>query len=308
MDTTRFLAAAATTAAAGVAGLIGAAIASADDGGPSVQPLGQQGQLVDGGNVQGWTVGNLQPSPDAIAYQPGGALWEATATDQAIAGGAIPFVPNFSARAANGDDYRALFQVPTAAGINPSGLAQGQSATGKLYFDVTGENPNSVVFGDAGNDQLIWVEPPPSAEGDTTGYSGSARPATGYGALATPAQTGTGASATVPATTPAATGQAATSTPAGTAAAAAAADDVHGAATAAQPKPTAAPLDVHDTTVAPTAAPQGAAVAPAPAAAPATAAPAAAAPTAAPATAVPAAAPAAPTTAAPATAAAAPKS
>ena len=117
MDRMRLLALALGSAAAGAAGLAGAAVAAADDADPSVQ-LGQQAQVIDGGNIQGWTVNGLQPSGDAIPYQPGGTLWEATATAEAIAGGGLPFVPGFSARAANGDDYRALFQVATPEGVN----------------------------------------------------------------------------------------------------------------------------------------------------------------------------------------------
>lgn len=276
MKKVRFLTASIITAAAGAAGLSCAATAWADGEDPAVQPLGQQGEIADGGGVQGWTVTGLQPSADAIAYQPGGVLWEATATDQAITDDAIPFIPAFSARAANGDDYRALWQVPTALGVNPSGLAQGQSTTGKLYFDVTAAVPDSVVFSDGGQDQLIWVQPPPSAEGSPSGYNGAtAWPATGGQSSGMP-QSGSAAATATP-------GQAAGQS--GPATAAAAADDVHGAATAAQPTPTTAALDVHDTTApatspaqvpsaqgtttAPAASAPAAAVTPAPAAAPA---------------------------------------
>lgn len=308
-----FVTAALAAAAAGAAGLAGAAMAWADDADTGAQPsgvqaLGQLGRLVDGGNVQGWTVNGLQPSADAIPYQPGGALWEATATDQAIAGGALPFIPNFSARAANGDDYRVLFQVPTAQGVNPSMLAEGQSTTGKLYFDVTGQNPDSVVYETGGHDRLVWVQPPPSdgTGGGTASYYGTSSPATGSAyaggqSVPTGPQSGVGAAAAAApgATTPAAPATAAKP-------ATAAADDVHGAATAAQPKPAASPLDIHDTTAPATVpaqpATQGtatASAAPAPAAAPSAAAPAPAAPApAAPAPAAsapaPAAAPAAP--------------
>jgi hypothetical protein len=289
MNKARLLTAAITTAAAGAAGLAGAASAWADDADaamqpPGVQQLGQQGQIANGASVEGWTVSGLQPSADPIPYQPDGALWEATATDQALAGGAIPFIPAFSARAANGDDYRSLFQVPTAQGVNPTGLAQGQSTTGKLYFDVTGESPDSVVYTDGGQDRLTWVQPPPSAEGvPATGYSpASAWPGSGYYGQTVPVAPQTGTATTAPAAVPAATAPAAAGQ--GTAQAvpakpapAAAADDVHGAATAAQPKPTATQLDVHDTTApaaAPAQAPSAQGGASAPAAAPAATAPA----------------------------------
>lgn len=304
MNKARLLKAAITTAVAGAAGLAGAAAAWADDADapvqqPGVQQLGQQGQIVDGGSVQGWTITGLQPSADPIPYQPGGALWEATATDQAITGGAVPFIPAFSARAANGDDYRSLFQVPTAQGVNPSGLAQGQSTTGKLYFDVTGESPDSVVYTDDGQDRLTWVQPPPSAEGvPSTGYSPvPAGAGSSYGGqpVSVAPQSGAGIAAPAPlpaATAPVAAGQGTAQAVPAKPAPAAAADDVHGAATAAQPKPAATQLDVHDTT-APATAPAGSAPA-------ATATPAASAPApAAAATPTPAAVPVAPTTKAP---------
>ena len=143
---THLLALAGAAVAAGAASIAFPAMAHAE-GEPSMQQIGQQGKLIDGGNVQGWTVGRLQPSADAIPFTPRGTLWEVTATDEVIAGGAVPFIPDFSARAANGESYNVLFQVPSPQGVNPSGLSQGQSVTGKLYFDVTGSSPDSVIYG-----------------------------------------------------------------------------------------------------------------------------------------------------------------
>lgn len=148
-------------AGAGVAaaGAMGMAVASADDGTQQAD-LGGAAQLVDGDTVQQWTVGGLRPSGDTIDYTPGGSLWEATATNTSVAGGNIPFVPGFSAR--GGDDtYPVLWGVASPQGVNPAGLAAGQSSTGKLYFDVTGANPNQIVFADDGRDIAVWVTPPP---------------------------------------------------------------------------------------------------------------------------------------------------
>ena len=36
-------------------------------------------------------------------------------------------------------------------------LAEGQKSSGRIYFDVTGETPNSVVYNNGGEDLLIWV-------------------------------------------------------------------------------------------------------------------------------------------------------
>ncbi|MEW5811081.1 MAG: MPT63 family protein, partial [Actinomycetota bacterium] len=120
-------------AAAAALGMSGAPLASAD---AEVQYLGQPGELVNGSVVQHWTITGLKPSSDVIPYQPAGTLWEATATDEAIAGSVTPIVSNLNARARNGDTYRVLFTVATPQGVNPSTLAQGEKTTGKIYFDV----------------------------------------------------------------------------------------------------------------------------------------------------------------------------
>ena len=91
-----------------------------------------------------------------------GTLWEATATDEALQGAVTPIVSNLNARATDGGTYRALFQVATPEGVNPSTLPPGQKTTGKVYFDVTGENPDSVVYNAGGRDLLVWVQPEPS--------------------------------------------------------------------------------------------------------------------------------------------------
>jgi hypothetical protein len=187
------------TAAAAV-GLISPPIASADD--VNTQPLGSQGKLVDGNVVQAWTINNLRTSSDVIPYPVAGTLWEATATDEALQGGATPIVSNLNARARSGQTYRALFQVPTAEGVNPATLAQGQKTTGKVYFDVTGDAPDSIVYIGGGQDQLLWVQPPPAPR---TGTRPTQYPSSGQGTAApaaTPAPAAPGATPT-PGATPA---------------------------------------------------------------------------------------------------------
>ena len=137
MKTTSIAAAfaAAAIAAAGAITAFSAPIAIADDhNAVNTTHLGSQAELVDGNVVQGWTVTGLKVSTDTIPYQPQGTLWEATATDHAIQGSAIPIVSNFNARARDGQTYRALFGVATAQGVNPATLAQGQQTSGKVYF------------------------------------------------------------------------------------------------------------------------------------------------------------------------------
>jgi hypothetical protein len=162
---TNSLTAAALTALTASAAFLTAAPALADTAAnplPAGQhELGAQAQIGD----STWTVSNLKPSSDAIPYHPAGTLWEATATAEATHGSTTPVVSNFNARARSGQTYRELFQIATPAGVNPAGLAQGQQASGKFYFDVTGDTPDSVTYNAGGPDLALWVQPPPSPRG-----------------------------------------------------------------------------------------------------------------------------------------------
>ena len=170
----------------GAMAVLGAAIgvgaapgASADTG---TQALGSQGTLANGDVLQGWTISDLKVSTDVIPHATQGTLWEATATDEAIRGTVIPIVSNLNARSASGEEYRVLFGVATAQGVNPSPLAQGQKTTGKVYFDVTGAAPTSVVYRDAGGEDLLAWDPPAPAPavsaGPSTRYAGPSSSAT----------------------------------------------------------------------------------------------------------------------------------
>ncbi len=194
MKISHALAAAAAVATAGSVGILGAPIASAD---PTTTTIGSQARLVDGNVVQGWTITNLKPSSDAIPYPVAGTLWEATATDEALEGGATPIVSNLNARAKSGETYRVLFGVATPQGVNPSTLAQGQKTTGKVYFDVTGDKPDSVVYNAGGQDLLVWVEaPPPARQGGTQWSPAPSRGQTSQAPAATPATPAPAASPT----------------------------------------------------------------------------------------------------------------
>lgn len=127
------------------------------------------GSSVDVGGGQQWTVSNLQPSADAIPYQPAGSLWEATATSQLAAGG-VPVIPGFAATS-GAQSYPVLWGVASGQGINPSALPAGGSATGKIYFDVTGGAPNSVSYVVDGQPVANWVQPPPPAGGAAPAYT-----------------------------------------------------------------------------------------------------------------------------------------
>lgn len=163
------LAAAAAVAAAGSVGSFGAPIASADD--LTTTTIGNEAKLTDGNVVQGWTISNLKTSTDQLPYPVADTLWEATAADQAIEGSATPIVSNLNARTKSGQTYRVLFGVATPQGVNPSTLAEGQKATGKVYFDVVGDTPDSVVYNAGGHDLLVWVQPPPQLPTQSGGGS-----------------------------------------------------------------------------------------------------------------------------------------
>lgn len=171
-----------------------------------IHTLGSPAQLVNGDVVQAWTISDLKPSTDAIPYPVAGTLWEATATDVAMNGTVQPVVSNLNARARTGQTYRVLFGVATPQGVNPSVLSQGQQTTGKVYFDITGDIPDSVVYSAGGPDLAVWVMPPPAASASPG--SGLSTPGVSGGGTASAPAAGTtpplpAAQGTLPATAPA---------------------------------------------------------------------------------------------------------
>lgn len=127
---------------------------------PATGSFGTMQELVDasGAVVTGWTVGPLEPSDNVLpGYQPVGTLYEADATVTAVQGSVTPIISDFNARAADGQNYRVLFGIATADGVNPSTIQQGESTEGELFFDVTGAVPDSVVYNAGGRDLLIWT-------------------------------------------------------------------------------------------------------------------------------------------------------
>ncbi|WP_018598802.1 MPT63 family protein [Mycobacterium sp. 155] len=190
--------AAMAAAAVTTAGIIGAApIALADDSAVTTTALGNQAKLDNGNVIQGWTVTDLKPSTDTIPYQVHGTLWEVTATNEALQGSVTPIVSNFNTRAADGQNYRALFQVATAQGVNPATIGQGEKTSGKVYFDVTEADPTTVVYNAGGTDLAVWNQPAPAATG-----GGNTVPLANHPAEAPAAAPG--AATPAPAATPAA--------------------------------------------------------------------------------------------------------
>jgi len=126
----------------------------------NIKPFGTEEMLKDigSGAVTGYTVAGLSPSTDTIPYPVSGQLYESTVTVDAVGGGWVtPTIPFFNARAENGQNYRVLANVFTPQGLSGAALPPGASASGKIYFDVVGTVPNSVVYSDGVQDFLVWV-------------------------------------------------------------------------------------------------------------------------------------------------------
>jgi hypothetical protein len=152
----------------------------------------------DGTIITGWTVSDIGPSSDVIAYTPVGRLYEATSTVEADQGAVTPIIGNLNARASDGETYRALFGVASPQGISAATLPEGAKSTGKIYFDVTGANPDSVVYNDGSQDLLIWVG---GAANPAAGAPASAAPAPAAPAPAAPAPAPAAAPTPAPTTT-----------------------------------------------------------------------------------------------------------
>ena len=90
-----------------------------------------------------YTVQGLRPSSDAVFHN--GRLYEANVTND----GGVPIAALFNARAESGQNYRII----------------GGGIPGKIYFDVVGDTPNSVVYNDGVQDLLVWVSPKPISSG-----------------------------------------------------------------------------------------------------------------------------------------------
>jgi len=168
-----------TVAATSIMFSVGAvAPASATD---NIRLFGVQETFMANGTVIGYTVTGLMPSVDVVPYPVAGRLYEAPVTAEALQGTVIPVVPNFNARAESGANYRVLANVSSLSGAP---LGQGGSTTGKIYFDVVGDVPNSVVYNDGSHDILGWIQTPgisPAevAPGGSSGGGGGSEGVTG---------------------------------------------------------------------------------------------------------------------------------
>jgi hypothetical protein len=127
----------------------------------NIKPYGQQEAL----NEIGYTVKGLAPSSDPIPHN--GQLYAANVKVEGLGGWANPIIPFFNARAESGANYRVI------AGDVPS-APPGETTSGRLYFDVVGDAPNSVVYNDGMQDLMVWVPGPqvggvPSEPADAPG-------------------------------------------------------------------------------------------------------------------------------------------
>jgi hypothetical protein len=135
----------------------------------NIKPYGVPESLNDvyGNPTITYTVQGLRPSSDAVFHN--GQLYEATVTND----GGVPIAALFNARAESGQNYRFI----------------GGGIPGKIYFDVVGDAPNSVVYNDGVQDLLVWVSTSganqgigPEAPGDTSEIIGGAPTDGGGGA------------------------------------------------------------------------------------------------------------------------------
>ena len=82
----------------------------------------------------------------------------------------VPLIPLFNACAESGQNYRVLSNISTLSGAP---LGPGGTSAGKLYFDVVGDVPNSVVYNDGVQDLLVWVATATPAMPDGASSGGS---------------------------------------------------------------------------------------------------------------------------------------
>lgn len=173
-----------------VAGVVAAAVAfSIGAAGPALatgnnQIVGIEQTVADlNGTEISYTVTKILPSADPIGYPIAGQLYEATVMARATQGTAVPMALAFSARTKNDAKYPALANAP---GLSGAPLADGTTTDGKIYFDVVGDVPTSVVYAN-GPQVLTWKQP--VAGGGSEGSSGCSTGGAG-GSEGVPGSTG----------------------------------------------------------------------------------------------------------------------
>ena len=134
------------------------AATAAPDACPHRFGVAQQLDDAGGAVVQQWTLTDLRASGDSVpGYPLAGRLWEATASVQAVTGTVTPVIPNLYAVSASGPRYQVLWQLASPSGISGATIGQGQTSTGKVYFDVTGADPMAVIYANGGpRPAMMW--------------------------------------------------------------------------------------------------------------------------------------------------------
>ena len=168
-----------TVVATAVAFSVGTAMPTAAAGDDQIVGIEQTVGNPDG-SVIAYTVTKILPSGDPVAHPLAGQLYEATVMAKSIQGTVVPLVPFFTARA-GGATYPALADVSS---LSAAPLGDGATTDGKVYFDVVGPAPTSVVFDDPPASPLTWKEPipgDPPTGGSPTGGSSTGGGSTGGG-------------------------------------------------------------------------------------------------------------------------------
>lgn len=164
MNITKLAGFVAATAVTFGIGAVNVATASATD---NIKPFGESEGLNGPNSLPyiTYTVKNLAPSSDPVPHN--GRLYAARLV---VDGNYPPQIERFGARTESGLFYPAI---------------PGYSNLGKLYFDVVGPIPNSVVWNDGIRDILAWIPGDPVSESNAAeppvfpeeGFSAAAPPA-----------------------------------------------------------------------------------------------------------------------------------
>ncbi len=77
---------------------------------------------------------------------------------EALTGAVTPIIPNVYAVSASGERYQVLWQVASPSSFfSGATISQGQTSTGKVYFDVTGADPMAVIYTNGGSTPaMMW--------------------------------------------------------------------------------------------------------------------------------------------------------
>ena len=78
---------------------------------------------------------------------------------RAVNGTVTPVIPGFEAMGTDHRSYPVLWQLASPAGIPAATLAEGATATGKVWLDVTGADPAAVIYTRGGaRPAMMWCD------------------------------------------------------------------------------------------------------------------------------------------------------